>query len=541
MARQAFAETLRAPNLRRAQLSFGFAWSSEWALTVALGILAFRDGGATAVGVVAMARILPAALLAPAAAVVVDRARREQVLAGVGVVRGCALAAAAVVLEATGSPLPVYALAALATVVFTLYRPAHSALLPSLCRTPTQLAGANVVRGLQDSGGALVGPLAAGLLVGPTGVAGVLAACAAASLASGFLAARIRFEAAPRLQTPRGDAHPLREALGGFEVMRRMSDVRLLSLLTALQGFTRGCFAVFAVVVAIELLDIGESGVGLLTAAFGGGAVVGSIAVSLLIGSSGFARWFGVGVALWAAPFALLAPVQHELVAVVLLGLVGVANALVDATLFTTLNRLVPDDVMGRYFAGLEALIQVAVAAASLITPALIALLGTRGALVVVGVTGPLGVLLAWGALRRLDLQLRLGDRLMGLLREVEMFRPLPMATLASLAARARGDEAARGTVVVHEGETGDDFYVIARGRAEVLRGRENVCFLERGQCFGEIAALRASVRTSSVRAATDLRLVRLTGRDLVTAVTNYSPSQVAAEELLEQRLAPVG
>src|ERR1700759_5712452 len=71
-ALSAFAETARAPNLRRLQLSFGAAWAAEWALTVGIGILAFREGGATALGVVGLARMLPAALLAPLAAVAVD-------------------------------------------------------------------------------------------------------------------------------------------------------------------------------------------------------------------------------------------------------------------------------------------------------------------------------------------------------------------------------------------------------------------------------------------------------------------------------------
>ena len=63
----AFRHTARSPNLRRAQLSFGGAWTAECAVTVVIGILAFRDGGAPAVGLVAMARMLPGAVLAPLA------------------------------------------------------------------------------------------------------------------------------------------------------------------------------------------------------------------------------------------------------------------------------------------------------------------------------------------------------------------------------------------------------------------------------------------------------------------------------------------
>jgi len=62
---RAFSDTARNPNLLRAQLAFGAAWTAEWAFMVALGVIAFRDGGATAVGVVAFARMAPAFVLAP--------------------------------------------------------------------------------------------------------------------------------------------------------------------------------------------------------------------------------------------------------------------------------------------------------------------------------------------------------------------------------------------------------------------------------------------------------------------------------------------
>src|SRR6266545_1623010 len=128
----AFAHTAKSPNLRRAQLSFGAEYTAEWAVTVALAILAYRHGGATAVGIVAMARTLPAALLAPMAAILIDRRRRERILLVVCLVRGAALAGAALAAAELSSPVPAYVLVGVATLAHTLYRPAHSALLPSL-------------------------------------------------------------------------------------------------------------------------------------------------------------------------------------------------------------------------------------------------------------------------------------------------------------------------------------------------------------------------------------------------------------------------
>ena len=200
LAVDAFAQTLRVPNLRRAQLSFGAAWTAEWAVTVVVAILAYRQGGATAVGVVGLARMLPAALLAPSAAVVVDRFRRERVLACIAVIRTVMLAGAAFALGSLASPVLVYVLVAIETLAYTLYRPAHSALLPSICTTANELTSANVVRGLLDSSSALLGPLLAAVLVEPLGIDGVLALCAAMTLSSAWLIVRVRYEAAPRIE-----------------------------------------------------------------------------------------------------------------------------------------------------------------------------------------------------------------------------------------------------------------------------------------------------------------------------------------------------
>ena len=76
----AFASNAVNPNLRRAQLSFLGAWTADWAFTVALGIVAYRAGGPTAVGLVGLLRMVPSAVIAPLVTPLADRGRRERVL-----------------------------------------------------------------------------------------------------------------------------------------------------------------------------------------------------------------------------------------------------------------------------------------------------------------------------------------------------------------------------------------------------------------------------------------------------------------------------
>ncbi len=283
-AAAAFTSNARNPNLRRAQLSFLGAWTAEWAFTVGLGIVAYRAGGATAVGLVGLLRMVPSAILAPLLSPLADRGRRERVLILVSTVRGVATAAAAVVVGLAGPPQIVYALAALSTIAATLFRPAHSALLPSLCRTGYELASANVVRGLLDSVATLVGPLLAAVLLQFTSVTVVFAFAAGASLWAAALLLRLRYDAPPRPSAPT-KTHLVNEAAEGIRAVIRNRDVALIMGLAAAQTFTRGALTVFTVVVAIDLLGTGEPGVGTLTAAVGAGAVLGSLAASLLVGT----------------------------------------------------------------------------------------------------------------------------------------------------------------------------------------------------------------------------------------------------------------
>ena len=66
---RALADVFRNPGLRRLQLAWVGSVTGEWAYVVALAVYAYEAGGATAVGLVALLRFLPAAAVAPFAAV----------------------------------------------------------------------------------------------------------------------------------------------------------------------------------------------------------------------------------------------------------------------------------------------------------------------------------------------------------------------------------------------------------------------------------------------------------------------------------------
>lgn len=530
-AAAAFTSNWRNPNLRRAQLSFLGAWTAEWAFTVALGIVAYRDGGATALGLVGLLRMVPSAILAPLLSPLADRGRRERVLILVSVVRGAATAAAAVVAVMAGPSMVIYGLAILSTIAATLYRPAHSALLPSLCKTGYELTSANVVRGLLDSAATLVGPLLAAVLLQFTGVGVVFAVAAAASFWAALLLVRLRYDAPPRPSAAVG-ANLVREAVDGVRAVTRNRDLTLILGLAGAQALTRGALTVLSVVVAIELLGTGEPGVGALMAAVGVGAVLGSLAASLLVGTGRLGAWFAVGVGLWGLPLTLVGLVPQKSAALGFLAFVGVGNALIDVAGFTLIGRMAPDEILARVFGVLESLVTVFIGLGAIVASLVIGWFGVQTALVAIGLVCPVLAVAAWRRLRRLDRSVGALDVDAGLLRQVPMFNTLPLPAVEQLARGLEPVIVPEGQVVFEQGDIGDRYYLIESGEADVVGDGRLITTLGRGEGFGEIALLRSSRRTATVVAKSDLRLHALDSDRFLPVVLGFTPSarQAAAD-----------
>lgn len=535
-AAAAFLSNARNPDLRRAQLSFLGAWTAEWAFTVGLGIVAYRDGGATAVGLVGLLRMAPSAVLAPLLSPLADRGRRERVLILVSTVRGLATGGAAVVVG-TGGPLQiVYALAVLSTIAATLFRPAHSALLPSLCRTGTELAGANVVRGLLDAAATLVGPLLAALLLQFTGVTVVFAVAGGASLWAAALLVRLRYDAPPRPPAPSGD-NLLRSAAEGIRVVSRNRDIALIMGLAVAQTLTRGALTVLTVVVAIDLLGSGEPGVGVLNAAIGAGAVLGSLAASMLVDTRRLGGWFAVGVALWGVPLLLIGALPNSVAAFCLLACVGIGNSLIDLGGFTLLARMAPDEVLARVFGVLESLVALSMGVGAILASLAIEMYGVRGALVIVGVLCPAAAAASWRRLRHLDRSMDVRDHEIAMLQGVAMLTVLPLPAIERLARGLERVALPAGDTLFHQGDVGDRYFVIESGEADVIGDGRLVATLGPGQGFGEIALLRRTRRTAGVRARSELTLYALASEHFLPVVLGYTPSAREAGTVVDTML----
>ena len=536
-AAAAFATNWSNPDLRRGQAAFFGAWTAEWAVTVVLAVYAYGRGGATEVGLVALVRVLPAAVVAPLATQYADRWPRETVLVAVCGVRAVTIALAGWAVYADGPPVTVYALVTVSSAAAVLFRPVHSALLPSLCDTPPELAGANVVRGALDSAATLAGPLISAVLLATGGPAQVLAVAAVASAWAGWLMARVHPEPTPLDDAPPDDDGPLDRALGGVRAVHANRDLRLLIAVIGAQTFMRGAITVFTVVVAVELVDLGDPGVGVLNAALGAGAVLASAAAALLVGTKRLAAWFGLGAALWGAPLVVIGLLPSAPMAMAMLAVVGAGNALIDVGGFTLIARISPATVLARVFGVLESVAALCVGVGALLTPLVMDALDLRTSLVVLGSLLPVAVALSWRRLSALDAVIVGRDDELSLLRGVPLLDALPLPALESVARQLDHVVVPAGETVFRQGDAGDRFYVVVAGTADVIGDGLLVASLGPGDSFGEIALLRRVPRTATVRAVDELRLESLRADRFLALMTGSPRGREATSAHVDEML----
>jgi len=532
---RAFRAVFANPDLRRVQLAWAGSETGKWLYILALSIYAYDAGGATALGLVALIRTVPAAIGAPFMALLGDRYPRERVMLGASLVRMAAVAGAAVAAGPGGDPAVVYILAGVVTLSSTAFRPAQAAALPSLARTPEELTAANVAASTIATLASFVGPAIGGILFAVTSTRIVFGLTAVVFLSSALLVARVRLErprAAPA--KPTGVA---RDAVAGFRAILSTADLRVLVGLYAAQAFVGGAFNVLIVVSALDLLGLGQSGVGFLNAAFGIGGVIGAVVALALLARRRLASDFMLGIALWGVPLMLMGIWPNAAVAVVLLGLIGIGETLVEVAGPTLLQRSVPDAVLARVFGALESLIVTMIGIGGLATPGVIALVGVRGALVCTGILLPLLALISWRRLLAIDRGHEPSYRELALLQGVPIFALLPEPSLEQIAAELQPVALAAGEQVIREGDSGDRFYLIADGEVEVTVDGRKAAMLGPGDFFGEIALIRDVPRTASVTARGDVRLYALARDDFVAAVTGHAPSLEAAHAVVAARL----
>ncbi|MEA2194245.1 MAG: hypothetical protein QOG42_679, partial [Solirubrobacteraceae bacterium] len=496
--------------------------------------------GTGAVTLAVVARVLPAALAGPFAALLADRrSRRATLLALAGGVTA-ALAGLVLVTSVDGPFAVVLLLAAAVSAFLSGQQPAQIALLPGLAQSPRQLAVANSLRQGLGNGAYCAGALAGGAAAaGLSLAAGFTIALAGSAIALGALA-RMTADVVPAHRSADLDASMANELLLGLREVRATSALRDAAGLLAAIAFVSGVLAVLMVVVAIELVELEAGGVGVLSSLWGAGGVIGGCAALALLAGGRFSTAMDVSAACIAAPLAILAAAAHPAVAIAAFAVLGVGGAVAQTAGQTLLARLASDESLARVFGVAEAGSQAMVALGSAAAPLLIAAFGIRGALLATGLVVPVVVIARWRAAQRLDACAVVPERPLHVLRAVDLFASLPPATVETLALRAVPQAVVAGEAILRAGDVGSRFYVIADGIVEAQAG-PIVRRLSRGDHFGEIALLRDVPRTAGVVAATDGLLYVLDRVPFLAAVGGHVRSVQAAQAVVDARLRASG
>jgi MFS family permease len=533
-AGHAFAEVFRNPNLRLVQISWAGTVNAYSIFVVALGFYAYERGGAAAVGLVGLLRVLPSVVAAPFGSVLGDRYRRERVVVAINVARSVTIVAAAGAVFLAAPAGVVYALASVMGLLQSVFRPTQSALLPLLAQTPEELTASNLVLTTIESLGIFIGPAIGGILIAVASTETVFTITGALFLVSALVLVGVSVERTAAQVRRRSFVS---EAFAGFGTVAHDARLRLVISLYGLQTLVAGAVNVMVVVLALETLDLGKAGIGFLNSAVGIGGLLGGVAVVGLVARPRLASAFGFGLVLSGLPVAAIALWPEAAPAIVFLAVVGLGTTIVDVAGVTLLQRSVPDEVLTRVMGVVQSVFVGTLGLGAVLVPALIDLVGDRWTLVVLGV--PVGVVavLVCPRLRRLDDETADAPTYTGLLRTIPIFTPLPEAVLEQLARDAQPLHVTAGRRIVTAGERGDDFYVIVKGHVEVHADGKPPQLLHEGDSFGEIALLRDIPRTATVTATDAVELLTIERDEFLAAVTGDAESAAAAHAVAAARL----
>ncbi|ROP36246.1 MFS transporter [Saccharothrix texasensis] len=335
---------LGVPAFRRLWIAGFVSEIGDWVVLVALPVYVYqRTGSAAATATTFVVALLPGLALSPLAGVLADRWDRRKLMLLVSLAQAVTLLPLL-----TGDLVLVNVVTAVQAALAALFEPAKNALLPTLVPRE-QVPAANGLVALNANLARLVGASLGGLLLGCTGLPGVVLADVASFLLAAALLATL------------GTTDPVRASggpawrawLDGLREIR--GPLRPMVAVVGLMATGQGLFVVLFVVFVTERLGGGAAEVGLLRGvqAVGGllgGLLVGALARRLepgrLLGASlvGFAAVAALG---WNGPHVTTALVFYLAAFVV----VGVPGVVAGAGMMSVLQLHAPDEVRGRVMA----------------------------------------------------------------------------------------------------------------------------------------------------------------------------------------------
>jgi putative ABC transport system ATP-binding protein len=121
------------------------------------------------------------------------------------------------------------------------------------------------------------------------------------------------------------------------------------------------------------------------------------------------------------------------------------------------------------------------------------------------------------------DIRVKETVAICALLRKCQVFINMSPSDLTDVAQKMSTESFADRAKIIRQGDVGDKFYVIAKGRARIIvdsaTGTRTEATLSEGNFFGEVALLRDQPRNATVEAEGDVEAYTLSKPDFLAAV----------------------
>ena len=172
----------------------------------------------------------------------------------------------------------IFLLGALTSTSWAFEQPVRQALIPQLVRRE-DLVNALALNAVTWNGAGLLGPSLVGLSVGWIGIDGCFYINTVSYLA--VIAALLRVHLPPR-GSENARSTVLRSLLDGFAYTRRQKMIATFLLVSSIYNILGRSYVTLLPVFAKEILNVGASGLGFLSAAPGLGTIIGSVTLASL-------------------------------------------------------------------------------------------------------------------------------------------------------------------------------------------------------------------------------------------------------------------
>ncbi len=299
-----------------------------------------------ALGVVSGLQILPVLLLSPMAGVAADRFDRRRLLASTQLT-SAALALVLAILVTTGL-VQFWQVAVLAFLMGTanaMQNPTYQAIVPSLVEREA-IGSAVALNSAQFNLSRILGPALAGAAIaaGGLGIAFWANAFALLAVATIFWRLRVPASASSRTQA----ASLWANLMDGVRYVRSRRIVATLVLLAGVPALFLLNYLMLLPVFARDVLGIGATGLGMLSAAIGVGALAGALGLAILRPSGGSGRSLLAGLVIACIAEIVFAVSRSLPVSMAALAVLGACQVVYYATSNTLLQVLVPGRLRGR-------------------------------------------------------------------------------------------------------------------------------------------------------------------------------------------------